>query len=94
MFSTREVKAWKEPPFISGFHFLFQLSDVSSPRSITSTPLSGKESVFFAEAPFKVSPFVLEFLSVVMILDGLALIYTTLCKPDCTSESLCHDSSP
>ncbi|XP_020026070.2 ankycorbin isoform X2 [Castor canadensis] len=30
-----------------------QLSDVSSPRSITSTPLSGKESVFFAEAPFK-----------------------------------------
>ncbi|XP_031299648.1 ankycorbin isoform X2 [Camelus dromedarius] len=30
-----------------------QLSDVSSPRSITSTPLSGKESVFFSEAPFK-----------------------------------------
>ncbi|XP_029420505.1 ankycorbin isoform X3 [Nannospalax galili] len=30
-----------------------KLSDVSSPRSITSTPLSGKESVFFAEAPFK-----------------------------------------
>ncbi|XP_054942496.1 ankycorbin isoform X2 [Physeter macrocephalus] len=30
-----------------------QLSDVSSPRSITSTPLSGKESVFFAEPPFK-----------------------------------------
>uniref|UniRef100_A0A8D2B5G5 Retinoic acid induced 14 n=1 Tax=Sciurus vulgaris TaxID=55149 RepID=A0A8D2B5G5_SCIVU len=30
-----------------------QLSDVSSPRSITSTPLSGKESVFFTEAPFK-----------------------------------------
>uniref|UniRef100_A0A8C6GAD3 Retinoic acid induced 14 n=1 Tax=Mus spicilegus TaxID=10103 RepID=A0A8C6GAD3_MUSSI len=30
-----------------------QLSDVSSPRSITSTPLSGKESVFFAEVPFK-----------------------------------------
>lgn len=30
-----------------------QLSDVSSPRSITSTPLSGKESLFFAEAPFK-----------------------------------------
>ncbi|XP_014637060.1 PREDICTED: ankycorbin isoform X3 [Ceratotherium simum simum] len=30
-----------------------QLSDMSSPRSITSTPLSGKESVFFAEAPFK-----------------------------------------
>ncbi|KAM4869101.1 ankycorbin isoform X2 [Urocitellus parryii] len=30
-----------------------QLSDLSSPRSITSTPLSGKESVFFAEAPFK-----------------------------------------
>uniref|UniRef100_A0A2K5QMV9 Retinoic acid induced 14 n=1 Tax=Cebus imitator TaxID=2715852 RepID=A0A2K5QMV9_CEBIM len=27
--------------------------DVSSPRSITSTPLSGKESVFFAEPPFK-----------------------------------------
>lgn len=26
---------------------------MSSPRSITSTPLSGKESVFFAEAPFK-----------------------------------------
>ncbi|XP_072814896.1 ankycorbin isoform X1 [Vicugna pacos] len=30
-----------------------QSSDVSSPRSITSTPLSGKESVFFSEAPFK-----------------------------------------
>ncbi|XP_058163633.1 ankycorbin isoform X3 [Dasypus novemcinctus] len=30
-----------------------QLSDVSSPRSITSTPLSGKESVFFTEQPFK-----------------------------------------
>ncbi|XP_042546451.1 ankycorbin isoform X1 [Dipodomys spectabilis] len=30
-----------------------QLSDVSSPRSITSTPLSGKESVFFTEVPFK-----------------------------------------
>ncbi|XP_048224482.1 ankycorbin isoform X3 [Perognathus longimembris pacificus] len=30
-----------------------QLSDVSSSRSITSTPLSGKESVFFTEAPFK-----------------------------------------
>ncbi|XP_063580154.1 ankycorbin isoform X4 [Pongo abelii] len=30
-----------------------QLSDISSPRSITSTPLSGKESVFFAEPPFK-----------------------------------------
>uniref|UniRef100_A0A0N8EU35 Ankycorbin isoform a n=1 Tax=Heterocephalus glaber TaxID=10181 RepID=A0A0N8EU35_HETGA len=30
-----------------------QLSDVSSPRSITSTPLSGKESLFFAEPPFK-----------------------------------------
>ncbi|XP_039698632.1 ankycorbin isoform X1 [Pteropus medius] len=30
-----------------------QLSDVSSPRSITSTPLSGKESIFFAEPPFK-----------------------------------------
>ncbi|KAM4876002.1 ankycorbin isoform 2-T6 [Thomomys bottae] len=30
-----------------------QLSDVSSPRSITSTPLSGKESIFFTEAPFK-----------------------------------------
>ncbi|XP_004678142.1 PREDICTED: ankycorbin isoform X3 [Condylura cristata] len=30
-----------------------QLSDVSSPRSITSTPLSGKEPVFFAEPPFK-----------------------------------------
>ncbi|XP_060002929.1 ankycorbin isoform X4 [Lagenorhynchus albirostris] len=30
-----------------------QLSDVSSSRSITSTPLSGKESVFFAEPPFK-----------------------------------------
>ncbi|XP_004738109.1 ankycorbin isoform X5 [Mustela putorius furo] len=30
-----------------------QLSDVSSPRSITSTPLSGKEAVFFAEPPFK-----------------------------------------
>ncbi|XP_040833386.1 ankycorbin isoform X1 [Ochotona curzoniae] len=30
-----------------------QSSDVSSPRSITSTPLSGKESVFFAEPPFK-----------------------------------------
>ncbi|XP_073747144.1 ankycorbin isoform X4 [Callorhinus ursinus] len=30
-----------------------QLSDVSSPRSITSTPLLGKESVFFAEPPFK-----------------------------------------
>nr|XP_021527546.1 ankycorbin isoform X3 [Aotus nancymaae] len=30
-----------------------QLSDVSSPRSITSTPLSGQESVFFAEPPFK-----------------------------------------
>uniref|UniRef100_A0A9L0T5W3 Retinoic acid induced 14 n=1 Tax=Equus caballus TaxID=9796 RepID=A0A9L0T5W3_HORSE len=30
-----------------------QLSDMSSPRSITSTPLSGKESIFFAEAPFK-----------------------------------------
>ncbi|XP_057565410.1 ankycorbin isoform X3 [Hippopotamus amphibius kiboko] len=30
-----------------------QLSDVSSSRSITSTPLSGKESVFFAEQPFK-----------------------------------------
>ncbi|XP_045854692.1 ankycorbin isoform X1 [Meles meles] len=30
-----------------------QLSDVSSPRSITSTPLSGKESMFFAEPPFK-----------------------------------------
>ncbi|KAM6224646.1 ankycorbin isoform 1-T1 [Rhynchocyon petersi] len=30
-----------------------QLSDVSSPRSITSTPLSGKESVFFTEPPFK-----------------------------------------
>ncbi|XP_008581646.1 PREDICTED: ankycorbin isoform X2 [Galeopterus variegatus] len=30
-----------------------QLSDVSSPRSITSTPLSGKESVFFVEPPFK-----------------------------------------
>ncbi|XP_045141197.1 ankycorbin [Echinops telfairi] len=29
------------------------LSDVSSPRSITSTPLSGKESVFFTEPPFK-----------------------------------------
>uniref|UniRef100_A0A2K5DKJ9 Retinoic acid induced 14 n=1 Tax=Aotus nancymaae TaxID=37293 RepID=A0A2K5DKJ9_AOTNA len=27
--------------------------DVSSPRSITSTPLSGQESVFFAEPPFK-----------------------------------------
>uniref|UniRef100_A0A8I5ZN94 Retinoic acid induced 14 n=1 Tax=Rattus norvegicus TaxID=10116 RepID=A0A8I5ZN94_RAT len=43
----------EDTPFISGFLFLFQLSDVSSPRSITSTPLSGKESVFFAEAPFK-----------------------------------------
>ncbi|XP_023379448.1 ankycorbin isoform X3 [Pteropus vampyrus] len=30
-----------------------QLSDVSSPRSITSTPLSGKELIFFAEPPFK-----------------------------------------
>ncbi|XP_037654718.1 ankycorbin isoform X2 [Choloepus didactylus] len=30
-----------------------QLSDVSSPRSITSTPLSGKESIFFTEQPFK-----------------------------------------
>ncbi|XP_075397032.1 ankycorbin isoform X2 [Tenrec ecaudatus] len=30
-----------------------QLSDVSSPRSVTSTPLSGKESVFFTEPPFK-----------------------------------------
>ncbi|XP_036136523.1 ankycorbin isoform X2 [Molossus molossus] len=30
-----------------------QLSDVSSPRSITSTPISGKESAFFSEAPFK-----------------------------------------
>ncbi|XP_049623634.1 ankycorbin isoform X2 [Suncus etruscus] len=30
-----------------------QLSDVSSPRSITSTPLSGKESIFFTEPPFK-----------------------------------------
>ncbi|XP_023610736.1 ankycorbin isoform X2 [Myotis lucifugus] len=30
-----------------------QLSDVSSPRSITSTPISGKESAFFAEPPFK-----------------------------------------
>ncbi|XP_036081731.1 ankycorbin isoform X4 [Rousettus aegyptiacus] len=30
-----------------------QLSDVSSPRSITSTPLSGKEPIFFAEPPFK-----------------------------------------
>ncbi|XP_063114118.1 ankycorbin isoform X2 [Cavia porcellus] len=30
-----------------------QLSDVSSPRSITSTPLSGKESLFFADPPFK-----------------------------------------
>ncbi|XP_012662555.1 ankycorbin isoform X1 [Otolemur garnettii] len=30
-----------------------QLSDVSSSRSITSTPLSGKESVFFVEPPFK-----------------------------------------
>lgn len=30
-----------------------QSSDVSSPRSITSTPLSGKEAVFFADAPFK-----------------------------------------
>ncbi|KAM9693532.1 ankycorbin isoform 3-T3 [Trichechus inunguis] len=30
-----------------------QLSDVSSPRSITSTPLSGKGSVFFTEPPFK-----------------------------------------
>ncbi|XP_005386231.1 PREDICTED: ankycorbin isoform X2 [Chinchilla lanigera] len=32
---------------------LSELSDVSSPRSITSTPLSGKESLFFAEPPFK-----------------------------------------
>lgn len=30
-----------------------QSSDISSPRSITSTPLSGKESLFFAEPPFK-----------------------------------------
>ncbi|KAK1345381.1 hypothetical protein QTO34_014092 [Cnephaeus nilssonii] len=30
-----------------------QLSDVSSPRSITSTPISGKESAFFAEPPFQ-----------------------------------------
>ncbi|XP_038599698.1 ankycorbin isoform X2 [Tachyglossus aculeatus] len=30
-----------------------QLSDVSSPRSITSTPVSGKESAFFSETPFK-----------------------------------------
>ncbi|XP_053448411.1 ankycorbin isoform X3 [Nycticebus coucang] len=30
-----------------------QLSDMSSSRSITSTPLSGKESVFFVEPPFK-----------------------------------------
>ncbi|XP_028376484.1 ankycorbin isoform X1 [Phyllostomus discolor] len=30
-----------------------QSSDVSSPRSITSTPISGKESAFFAEPPFK-----------------------------------------
>ncbi|KAM7149792.1 ankycorbin isoform 5-T5 [Molossus nigricans] len=30
-----------------------QLSDVSSPRSITSTPISGKESAFFSEPPFK-----------------------------------------
>ncbi|XP_006875442.1 PREDICTED: ankycorbin isoform X2 [Chrysochloris asiatica] len=30
-----------------------QLSDVSSPRSITSTPLSVKESVFFTEPSFK-----------------------------------------
>ncbi|XP_066100369.1 ankycorbin isoform X2 [Saccopteryx bilineata] len=30
-----------------------QLSDASSPRSITSTPISGKESAFFAEPPFK-----------------------------------------
>ncbi|XP_010586390.1 ankycorbin isoform X1 [Loxodonta africana] len=30
-----------------------QLSDVSSPRSITSTPLSGREPVFFMEPPFK-----------------------------------------
>ncbi|KAM8817561.1 ankycorbin isoform 6-T6 [Rhynchonycteris naso] len=30
-----------------------QLSDTSSPRSITSTPISGKESAFFAEPPFK-----------------------------------------
>lgn len=39
------------------FILSFKLSDVSSPRSITSTPLSGKESVFFAEPPFKVIPF-------------------------------------
>ncbi|KAM5331952.1 ankycorbin isoform 4-T4 [Glossophaga mutica] len=32
---------------------LKQSSDVSSPRSITSTPISGKESAFFAEPPFK-----------------------------------------
>lgn len=30
-----------------------QLSDVSSPRSITSTPLSGKGSVFFTDQAFK-----------------------------------------
>uniref|UniRef100_G3U0B2 Retinoic acid induced 14 n=1 Tax=Loxodonta africana TaxID=9785 RepID=G3U0B2_LOXAF len=32
---------------------LRKLSDVSSPRSITSTPLSGREPVFFMEPPFK-----------------------------------------
>uniref|UniRef100_A0A7N4PC37 Retinoic acid induced 14 n=1 Tax=Sarcophilus harrisii TaxID=9305 RepID=A0A7N4PC37_SARHA len=30
-----------------------QLSDLSTPRSITSTPLSGKEAVFFPEQSFK-----------------------------------------
>ncbi|XP_044520344.1 ankycorbin [Gracilinanus agilis] len=30
-----------------------QLSDLSTPRSVTSTPLSGKEPVFFPEQPFK-----------------------------------------
>lgn len=30
-----------------------QLSDVSSPRSITSTPLSGKESVFLLKHPLR-----------------------------------------
>lgn len=84
----------EDPPFISGFLFLFQLSDVSSPRSITSTPLSGKESVFFAEAPFKVSPFRVGVSWRIYDTDGLALIYTTLCKPYYTSESLCHDISP
>lgn len=55
--SAPRETGFEDTSVIRGFLFLFQLSDVSSPRSITSTPLSGKESVFFAEAPFKVFPF-------------------------------------